>query len=137
MTAAYDNFLVETLYPYCWWCGRGMEHQPESWYGPWLIERAHMVSSPRVKDARVIVLLCSMCHRMQHGAQLTLPECKIGFPTVPNMFWLKRRFDAERYDRKYLQQHSIARLPMSSGPLAEVRSTFTERRGSYPPVKTK
>jgi len=128
----YKNVLAEIAYPFCWWCGRGAEHRPASWHTPWLIERAHIVSNPRAEDRRAVILLCTMCHMVQHGHQLVLPGCTVIKPDINNMLWLKRRFDPEYYDRAFLKRHIIGCLPFSRTPPKEVLAAYRERRGEYP-----
>jgi len=128
----YKNVLAEIAYPFCWWCGRGAEHRPASWHTPWLIERAHIVSNPRAEDRRAVILLCTMCHMVQHGHQLVLPGCTVIKPDINNMLWLKRRFDPAYYDRAFLKRHIIGCLPFSRTPPKEVLAAYRERRGEYP-----
>jgi hypothetical protein len=127
--AEYAAMLMHTEFPHCWWCGRGVEHKPDSWFAPWLIERAHIVSSPRVEDRRAVVLLCSMCHRVSHGEQLVLPSMeKLVVPQVSHMVWLKKRFDHSHYDRAFLNSLSIAMLPRAKAPQKEVLDNYASRR---------
>lgn len=126
----YRNFLAETLWPFCWYCGRSASESPKHWYGPFLIERAHIVSSPRIEDRRVAVLFCSVCHRVSHGEQIygfDLPA-----PTVGHMLWLKRVFDREFYDLEFMRQFSIGNLPACLVPPVSVMAEFSSRHGSYP-----
>ena len=129
MSDEYKNFLMQADHPWCWWCGRGVESMPSGWFGPWLIERAHIVNNPRREDARAIVLLCSACHRVQHGEQLVVPGSEFLFPTLSNMLWLKRHHDPRRYDRQFLQWNTIRRLPRARRPPVEVMNQYNARRG--------
>jgi hypothetical protein len=70
----FEEMLQQTDKPWCWACGRGLEDQPRNWWGPWLIERAHIVYHPRCKVRQAIVLLCSLCHKVSHGERIA------GFP---------------------------------------------------------
>lgn len=79
---------------------------PEGWCGPWLIERAHIVNSPRRQDRRVVILLCSFCHRVQHGEQLVLPGMEALTLTLREMLWLKKHYDRPYYDRKFIRANS-------------------------------
>lgn len=107
----YKLMLWESYFPWCWSCGRGVENKPSDWFGPWLVERAHIVNNPRREDRRAVILLCSWCHRLQHGEQLALPGCEALRLTVPSMLWLKATFDREYYDRDFLQNNCIGKLP--------------------------
>ncbi len=109
----YKNILVNIATPWCFWCGRGLEHRPNGWFAPWLIERAHIVNKPRVEDRRAVILLCSWCHKVQHGEQLVLPGVKPSDlrPSLSNMLWLKKYFDPEYYDWNWLNRHSVGQLP--------------------------
>lgn len=128
----YRNYLIESDFSWCFWCGRGILHRPASWHTPWLIERSHIVSNPRAEDRRAVILLCTMCHMVQHGHQLVLPGCTVIKPDINNMLWLKRRFDPAYYDRAFLKRHIIGCLPFSRTPPKEVLAAYRERRGEYP-----
>lgn len=115
--------------------------QPPEWWAPWLIERAHVVSKPRILDPRVIVLLCSLCHRSQHGMTLAVSpdsspdgtvEPLLPPPDLANMLWLKFRFDPFNYDPEIMQRCSIQRLPDPEQPPLIVRKAYAKRRQSYP-----
>lgn len=129
----YALFAIAHEHAHCWWCGRDAFEQPKGWNAPWLIERAHIVSSPRRLDSRAVVCLCSLCHRQSHGLDVQLPGVQV-LPGagVGHMLWLKRRFDLARYDRSFLQECSVARLPRSHTPPAVVRNYYLSRRGRYP-----
>ena len=64
---SYEFMALQHRYPWCWWCGRMHTDRPGLWGGPFLVERAHIVNNPRREDVRAVVLLCSLCHRLQHG----------------------------------------------------------------------
>lgn len=112
---SWNTFLVSTKYPWCWWCGRGLEHRPVMWPLNWIIERAHIgVQVPRCKDRRTSILLCSACHMDEHG---NLPsewrerldmnyEMRVG-----HALWLKKTFDPEFYDRRFLDACMIGHIP--------------------------
>lgn len=106
----YRDFIMRTDWPCCWACGRYVWHCPEWWAGPFFIHRAHVVSHPRVEDARVIVLLDPMCHGRAHGERYAA-EPDVPALTVANLLWLKITFDKPRFDREFLQRHSVQRLP--------------------------
>ena len=101
----YKYMLATHPVPSCWACGRGM-NPPDGWFGPWLIERAHIVNSPRREDRRVVILLCSFCHRIQHGEQLILPGLESLTLTIREMLWLKKHYDRRYYDRKFIKANS-------------------------------
>lgn len=126
----YDQFLLATDHPYCWQCGREWRHQPRDWFAPWIIERAHVVSSPRAKDRRAVILLCSGCHRASHGINTAgdrFQSCELRVA-----LWLKRTFDPDYFDLEFLQRHSIVKLPRPKAPSRLVMEEFCERQGQYP-----
>lgn len=127
----YDSFLLDTEYPWCWYCGRELEDAPESWYGPWLIERCHIASSPRIRDRRLAVLQCSRCHLAQHG-QLFDQSLAIKPPSLSTMLWLKATFDPEFYSRSFVQRFHVSKLPAKQMPSASVQTVYLNRRGPYP-----
>jgi hypothetical protein len=129
--AEYDAMLITTEYWHCWWCGRYQEDIPDDWYAPWLIERAHVAALPRVLDRRLVVLLCSLCHRTQHG-QLFEQSLKISPPTQATMLWLKSTFDPQFYNRAFVQRFHMCKLPKPHMPPADVQQIYTDRRGEYP-----
>lgn len=128
----YRMFVVLHRAPWCWYCGRGPHGVPCGWYGPWLIERAHLVSKPRREDSRAVVALCSLCHRLSHGLAVAAEGGELTPPTLANMLWLKRRFDAARYDREFLGECIIGRLPRAAVPAADVQAVYRGRRREYP-----
>lgn len=113
-TESWEMFVVAHGWPRCWWCGRGRYDRPDWWHTNWLVERAHIVSKPRLKDRRVAVLLCSLCHRVQHGdlfGSESPPR-----PTLSHLLWLKKHYDYAYWDRKVLAYCHIGRLPQASSP---------------------
>lgn len=129
---SFKNFLLETALPWCWWCGRTAGDRPAGWGAPaWLIERAHIVNNPRVKDRRVCVLLCSLCHKVQHGEQLVLLGMQsLVAPTLAELLWLKSQRDKKYYNRTYMQRFSIRQLPRARAPREEVLRAYWARVGS-------
>lgn len=125
----YASFLTETRYPFCWWCGRQYGESAPGWSGHQIIERAHIVSKPRVLDRRVVVLLCSRCHYAQTNgvSGYELPVCVVG-----NMLWLKSVFDPNYWDRRFVQLYTVQRLPRLQRPPIEVQQEFSRRMGEYP-----
>lgn len=126
---SFDRFLLSTYYPWCWWCGRTGQDVPLDWCAPFLIERAHIVNLPRVLDRRACVLLCSLCHRSQHGGVFS---SMLAVPSLRNMLWIKRRFDPVYFSRVFLQASAIARLPSCLAPPAVVQAAYKSRHGRYP-----
>lgn len=123
--------LMQLDFPlyHCWWCGRSLADHPEGWYMPWLIERAHIVNNPRVEDRRVCIMLCSMCHQVQHGAQLVLPGMRsLCAPTLAESLWIKLKRDPSYYDREFLQEFSIRKIPRARAPRREVLRAYADRR---------
>lgn len=129
----YQMMAVWHRHNWCWWCGRDAQSKPEPWGGPWLIERAHIVASPRREDVRAVVLLCSLCHRLSHGLDIKLSDVQLlPAASVANMLWLKQRFDSTCYDRKFLQENCIGNLPNAVCPSGVVVAQYSGRQGSYP-----
>lgn len=129
----YRDFFMATAFPWCWYCGRDQFDAPEGWYAPWLIERAHVVSSPRRIDRRAVVLMCSLCHKISHGLDIVLPgEVVLPAASVAAMLWLKKEFDACFYDRQFLAKNCIGQLPNASFPSTVVSAQYLARRQRYP-----
>jgi hypothetical protein len=123
----YDSILSETNLPWCWACGRGERDKPSWWYAPWLVERAHICNKPRLEDRRMVVLLCSACHKTQHGERF--PQWALPRLTLPNMLWLKQERDAEFWDVAKLQSCAVQLLPEPIPPAAGFLSEYERRRG--------
>ncbi len=120
---------LEVVWDCCWWCGRTQAEKPAGWGSPWLIERAHIVNNPRAEDRRACILLCSWCHKVQHGEQIVLPGCEsLCRPEVKHMLWLKSKFDASYYDREFLSHFCIGVLPRAVAPRPEVLWAWEDRR---------
>lgn len=111
----YKTFASSHSFACCWACGATQKNKPRWWNAPFIVERAHIVSHPRVKDIRVIVLLCSLCHGRSHGLTYS---CARDWPslTLPNKLWLKMKFDRQNYDRKFISKHNIGLLPRAVKP---------------------
>ena len=126
---SYENFLLETEYPFCWYCGRQHGERIERWHSHLIIERSHIVSKPRIEDRRVAMLMCSYCHSATHRkiSGYSLPLC-----TLANALWLKRAFDIGYYDVEFMQRFSVAKLPEPIEPPKIVQQEFQRRMGSYP-----
>ncbi len=108
----YRNFKSNTIYNFCWACGRDESQRPDRWFSEWYLDRAHICNKPRVEDVRLIVQLCRLCHARFSGARI--PACEgHDWPrlTVANLLFLKERFQPEQFDRGFLQRHSVQILP--------------------------
>jgi len=127
----YASMLQDTDYPWCWYCGRTQEDRPEPWHAPWLIERCHIVSMPRIEDRRVVVLMCSRCHRVQSG-DLLKQSLMVERPGLEQMLWLKHRFDWGQFDREFLGRFSVRKLPVMLPPCVGAVQRYMRRRGDYP-----
>lgn len=104
----YAMFLAVTDKPWCWLCGARPREQPRWWHAPWLIERAHIVAAPRRQDRRAVILLCSLCHRLEHGQEI---DGRVLQLTLAHKLWLKLHRDPSNYDRKFLRANSHTNLP--------------------------
>lgn len=128
----YKLMLDEHLLPWCWACGRGPEpwEKPPDWFGPWYVERAHIVNKPRVLDRRLVVLLCSLCHRASRWERIVTDDRPSGWPRLelPHLLWLKLAYDRDFYDREFLQAHSVRRLPRAQQPPACYIREYSGRR---------
>jgi len=104
--AKFEYDAMRSLFDCCWACNA--TRKPMEYYGPWLIERAHIANKPRREDRRLVVMLCSICHKFQHGERLN------GFErprlTVGQMLALKLECDPEWYDLEFIQEHSVRLL---------------------------
>jgi len=118
---------------FCWACGRtaDFKDRPPDWNAPWLVERAHIVNKPRAKDRRVVVMLCSLCHKAGcHGEVFVLGGQRVALPrlTIAHLLWLKEQFDPRYYDRGFIRSKSLAELPYKH-PLPPIYTAeFTRRR---------
>ena len=128
----YRLFIILHEFSWCWNCGRSSHSVPKGWGGPWLIERAHIASNPRRSDPRAVVALCSLCHRLSHGIVVVCDGGDLTPPSLANMLWLKKVFDPGRYDREFLQECYIGRLPRAAAPAADAREAYLSRRRAYP-----
>lgn len=127
----FDKFLTDTPYPFCWWCGRWSFDRPLEWGAPFLIERVHIVNKPRVELRSVCALLCSRCHKLEHGETFGDPKLAFVRPTTGNLIWLKMVFDPDSFDSRTLRKYSLASLPSAEMPPETVRREF-ERKNFYP-----
>lgn len=128
---SWNNYLRLADFPWCYWCGRGTEHRPSWWGAPWLVERAHIVNNPRRKDRHAAVLLCSWCHRLEHGEVFSVPS--LPAPSLQNMLWMKKHMDPKYYKRKFLVANTVASsLPFPKKPPLEVLVEYVKRRPGDP-----
>lgn len=129
--AEYAMMLVSVARPWCWHCGRGIEHWPRGWHAPYTVERAHICNKPRKEDRRAVILLCTLCHKIQHGERLALPEAaSIPQLTLPQMLWLKKEHDEAYYSRAFLQGCHVGKLPRAAPPGPEILAERALRRPS-------
>ena len=134
----YTTFLLETLFPWCWACGRGEADRPDHWYGPWILHRAHIGSGSgsmrREQDRRAVNLLCPLCHSA-HGSPRR--HQKLAVPELSNdvMIWLKKRYDPEFWDKKYVESLWLGKLPVGKLPGVWYNKEYASRRGARPKVR--
>jgi hypothetical protein len=123
----YRDFLK--LHTHCWLCGRGPDERPHGWFGPFGLERAHIVSSPRVEDIRAIVAICTCCHRFYHGERLILNGRPYATkrPLRTHLLHLKKIRDPANYDRDFLRRYFAGKLPRASTPPAEFLEQYAMR----------
>lgn len=94
---------MRSLFASCWCCGA--TRKPLDYFGPWMIERAHIVNKPRREDRRLVVMLCTICHKSSHGERLAgfeRPKLSPG-----NMAWIKQQVDPEWFDLPFINAHSV------------------------------
>jgi hypothetical protein len=87
----------------------GATRRLPGYYAPWFIERAHIVNKPRICDRRAVVLLCSVCHKFQHGERLSgflRPKLQL-----EHLLAIKFTCDPDYYDHEFLQRYSVRILP--------------------------
>ena len=127
---AYTNFLDDTRFPFCWYCGATHYQIPDWWFAPWLIERAHICNKPRREDPRAIILLCSACHKAAHGERFQAYQRKR--LDLAGMLFLKSYLDGANFDLSWLQRHSVRILPKPVCPWehkAEIPEVFRQFMG--------
>ena len=104
--AKFEYDAMRSLFACCWACNA--TRKPMQYYGPWLIERAHIANKPRREDRRLVVMLCSICHKSEHGERLAgfeRPRLNVG-----QMLALKLECDPDWYDLRFIQKHSVRLL---------------------------
>ena len=126
---AYKYMAQDHQYPWCWACGRDEFAKPVDWFAPWLIERAHIVKHPRREDARAVVLLCSLCHKVSHGDKIRTSDRSP--PYVPlevsHLLWLKKHFDRRFFALTFLQSNAISKLPPKHKPPLDYLREYRRR----------
>lgn len=97
---------LRSLFASCWACGAS--RKPAGYFGPWLIERAHIANKPRREDRRVVVMFCTLCHKASHGERVAgflRPKLSAG-----QMLEIKRERDPEWFDPEFVGRHSVRLL---------------------------
>lgn len=122
----YRHFITETPFPWCWLCGRDKFDRPAWWHAGWVLHRAHIVSTPRNEDVRVINILCPWCHGVKHGLRYAAE--KRPPITLANMLWIKERFHPEAFDTEFLQHFAVKVLPTPEEPHEIYLREYRERR---------
>ena len=127
----YKNLLQETDKPWCWCCGRSESDVPSNWHAPFMIERAHIVNKPRVELREVVILLCSLCHQLEHQRNakhlgITLPAIEID-----HMVWMKLVHDPEYFSPEILRKYSVRAIP-DPVPIPQVYQDEYARRTNGP-----
>lgn len=111
----------------CWACGAWKRQ--ENYFAPWMIERAHIVNKPRRLDRRLVVMLCSVCHRISHGERLSgFDRSKL---ELAHLLTLKKECDPDWWDLEFIQRHSIRILPELEPLPFEYRSAISDKKGRW------
>ena len=97
---------------HCWRCGRTARDRPAHWFAAFGLERAHIdeCNHPRRQDVRAVLVLCSVCHCLQHGHRFRwdttgggrFPLCTPEPLTLAEQLAIKKLVDPEHYDRAFL-----------------------------------
>lgn len=107
---------MRKLFPVCWRCGTTVP--PAWWIGPWMIERAHIMRSPRPRllDRRCVIMLCTICHNTydrRGDYSHYLSKCRSRRERFQLEPWdleeglkVKARMDPEFYDWELIQETS-------------------------------
>ena len=100
--------FMSSTFDRCWACYA--TRKPFNYFAPWFIERAHICNKPRREDRRLVVMLCSICHKANHN------DILVGFErphiTAAMMIGLKQEHDSEWLDLEFVQKHSVRILPV-------------------------
>lgn len=118
---SYKTFIKD-FGGHCWRCDREASDRPTWWGAPYFgPERAHIdgCNHPRIESRKCCLILCSLCHRIQHGDRFTydltdrgrFPLCTQTPLTIEESLRLKFVRDPDYFDLKMLQKCSIRRLP--------------------------
>ena len=100
---ALEYATMRSLFFACWACGAS--RQPDRYFGPWLIERAHIANKPRREDRRLVVMLCTVCHKTSHGERIAgflRPRLSDGMLAA-----IKQLRDPVWYDLEFINRHSV------------------------------
>ena len=101
--AAMEYATMRSLFFDCWACGANSK--PFDYFGPWLIERAHIANKPRREDRRLVVMLCTICHKASHGERIAgfiRPRLTDGM--LVTLKWLR---DPLWFDLEFINRHSV------------------------------
>jgi hypothetical protein len=122
-----DYAAMRSLFFSCWACNAS--RRPLTYYGPWCLERAHIANKPRREDRRLVVMLCSICHKVSHGERLA------GFVRprleVAHLLALKQEIDPDWFDLPFIQRHSVRILPEPERIPEEYFSLRVESKRGY------
>lgn len=136
MTLAADVLQPGRLY--CWLSGWTQNYRPPNWYGPWILNVAHIASgqgrAKRVNDRRAVVVLSPLAHDLHVSDSTRMPTKTIGgirYPTIDerHTLWLKQRLDPEYYDPEFLSRIWIGKLPTPERPPARWQQEFYKNSG--------
>lgn len=101
---------------------------PAWWFTDWYLHRAHIVNQTRLEDVKCVIILCPLCHGLSHNERYAAAPDAVRL-TVANLLWLKRVFDPENYDRKFLQDHAVQKLPRAARPPKYYADQYVARTG--------
>ena len=115
---------------HCWACGRTVSYRdrPDFWFTDWYLHRAHLVNKSRVEHVKCVVILCPLCHGLSHGTRYAGAPDAVRL-TLAHLLWLKRVFDPDNYDRKFLQAHAVQKLPRAARPPRWYADQYQARTG--------
>lgn len=110
---------------FCWMSGYTNNFKPKWWSSPWFLHISHIMAGSgqaiRLDDRRAVVLLCPFAHDLHVANAQRLPKKKIGgvyYPTfdASHLLWIKRFFDKDYYDVKFLEEMWNHTLPHPTKP---------------------
>jgi hypothetical protein len=134
MNAAYRDLVVNHPAKWCWNCGRDHWQRPKDWFGPWMMQRAHLGSGSGVMVRKLLVqcvnILCPLCHDLH----CNMEQRTIGGVTYPcisnaNMLWLKQEMDPFHWDPEVVSRYWIGIPPDPVPPVAFWGQQYRDRRG--------